>query len=337
MARVHFFQRYSSKENAVTNNTLLLLSQVYGTSPDLLENLISELNEDLNFRVGPVFGQQVRETSSVPDGILTQTDFKIVIETKLGDNVDQKQLKRHLDSFEDEKSQALLILTGRKISVQIKRQIAEIVKDHNSVNSTSITEIWITFQDLIKSIRSVLSDQHYQLSDLIDDFEEYCAESGLLPRSKFRMRAVPCGKSFDENMKYGIYYEPPGRTATPYDYLGIYKWKAIRGIGKVENRIQANITGDSFEIVYNQMNKDVDQQQKQRILNTVIATKDKRGWDISKGHEFIILEEVYETEFKKVSKGGMRGTQYFDLGELLETENLPSTSEIANKLSDIKW
>jgi hypothetical protein len=76
MARVHFFQRYSSKENAVTNNTLLLLSQIYGTSPDLLENFISELNEDLNFRVGPEFGQQIKGVSSVPDGIVSQTNFK---------------------------------------------------------------------------------------------------------------------------------------------------------------------------------------------------------------------------------------------------------------------
>lgn len=337
MARVHFFQRYSSKENAVTNNTLLLLSQIYGTSPDLLENFISELNEDLNFRVGPEFGQQIKGVSSVPDGVVSQTNFKIVIETKLGDNVNQNQLKHHLDCFGKEDSQALLILTGRNVTEQIKKQVAEVVKEHNSSNSTSITEIWVTFQDLIKSIRSVLSDQHFQLSDLIDDFEEYCAESGLLPRANFRMRAVPCGKSFDENMKYGIYYEPPGRTATPYDYLGIYNWKAIRGIGKIANRIQAKVSGDSVEIINSQLNKDVNEEQKERILKTVIATAEKRGWDISNGHEFIILEKVVETNFKKRSKGGMRGTQYFDLGELLETDTLQSTSEIAKKLSNIEW
>lgn len=337
MARIHFFQRYSTKENAVTNNTLLLLSQVYGTSPDLLENLISEISEDLNFRVGPDFGQQIKGTNSVPDGIVTQANFKIVIETKLEDNVNQTQLKRHLDSFESEESQALLILTGRDVAEQLKTDVQEIVKNYNSAKASSITEIWITFQNLIKSIRLVLSDQHYQLSDLVDDFEEYCAESGLLPRAKFRMRAVPCGKSFDENMKYGIYYEPPGRTATPYDYLGIYTRKAIRGIGKVENRVQANLRGNNVEIVYNKMNKNVDPEQKQRIKDTVIATREKRGWDISNGHEFIILDDVYKTDFKKLSKGGMRGTQYFDLGEILETEDLPSTSEIARRLSNIKW
>src|SRR5690625_5575961 len=43
MARVHHFQRYSSYENTVTNNTLLLIARIYAYAPQKAAILINEL------------------------------------------------------------------------------------------------------------------------------------------------------------------------------------------------------------------------------------------------------------------------------------------------------
>src|SRR5690625_1001713 len=43
MARVHHFQRYSSYENTVTNNTLLLIARIYASAPQKAAILINEL------------------------------------------------------------------------------------------------------------------------------------------------------------------------------------------------------------------------------------------------------------------------------------------------------
>ncbi|MFH5883665.1 hypothetical protein ACG2F4_05090 [Halalkalibaculum sp. DA3122] len=337
MARVHFFQRYSNKENVVTNNTLLLLSHVYDNSPELLENLITELGEDSGFQVGPVFGQQVREPKSVPDGEITQQSFKIVVETKLGQTTNPGQLKSHLEAFNNKDYQILLILNKGKVKPKIRKKVEKIITSYNTNSSSSVTGIWLRFQDLISAIKSVLGDQHIQLQDLLDDYEEYCVESGLIPRTEYRMRAVPCGKSFTQNMEYGIYYEPPGRSATPYTYLGIYTQKAIHGIGKVKNRVQVNFKNNKLSVINNEKKIPLNESERLRIKGIIEETVEERGWDISTGHEFVILDEIYETHFKKDSSGGMRGTRYFDLGEILDTEELPPVNEIADLLNNFEW
>ena len=64
--------------------------------------------------------------------------------------------------------------------------------------------------------------------------------------------------------------------------------------------------------------------------------KDKRGRNLS-GNRVYLVDEIYETEYKKVSPGGMMGKQYFDLGNILEKEMLPETEEIADLLSEEIW
>ena len=80
----------------------------------------------------------------------------------------------------------------------------------------------------------------------------------------------------------------------------------------------------------------LNENERKRILAAYKEAKDKRDWDLS-GNRFYLLDEIYETEYKKVSPGGMRGKQYFDLGNILEKEELPETEEIADLLSEETW
>ena len=43
MPNIHYFQRYSQPENAVTNNTLLLLGRIYSYSPSRASQLLTDL------------------------------------------------------------------------------------------------------------------------------------------------------------------------------------------------------------------------------------------------------------------------------------------------------
>ena len=84
MNTIHYFQRYSQRENVVTNNTLLLFSRLYTHNPYSFGGFINECL-DAPLGVGVSFVQQKRASSkgSVPDGLISQSSFKIVIETKL--------------------------------------------------------------------------------------------------------------------------------------------------------------------------------------------------------------------------------------------------------------
>jgi hypothetical protein len=172
-------------------------------------------------------------------------------------------------------------------------------------------------------------------SDLLDDFEEDCGHPGPLPRFHVRMRAVPCGRSFSENMEFGVYCEPPGRSATAYQYLGIYRNKAVRGVGRVVNRVQAKIGNDQFSVLRSEA--PVTEEQEQRILQAVEAAADARGWDLRSGLEFVVLDRAHPTNFRKTSAGGLPGTRYFDLGDLLGTDSWPPTEELAAELDEMNW
>ena len=78
MSSVHYFQRYSQPENVVTNNTLLLLSQLYNYSPKKFSEMI---NVDLGIKA-------IIETNAlmltIPSMLLAFIVFKFIRRMKKG-------------------------------------------------------------------------------------------------------------------------------------------------------------------------------------------------------------------------------------------------------------
>lgn len=81
--QIHYFQRYHSKENVDTSNTMLMLSRLYNYNADrfflMLNSLILGEKESPEI----TFDLQVAGDESVPDAVISQKSFKIVVETKL--------------------------------------------------------------------------------------------------------------------------------------------------------------------------------------------------------------------------------------------------------------
>src|SRR5690349_3260672 len=98
MSRVSYFQRFSQKENHVTNNTLLILRHIYRAAPHKIASLFNALLEE-DVSIGLAFQQQMRGTHSVPDALITQTALSVFVEAKRGDDLDGDQLLRHLESI----------------------------------------------------------------------------------------------------------------------------------------------------------------------------------------------------------------------------------------------
>ena len=98
MSKIHYFQRYSSKENWITNSTLLLLSRLHYYNRFKFESVLNSILNDnnLSINVSVNFTQQEKGNQSVVDGVISQDSFKIAVETKLHDNFTANQLIRHL-------------------------------------------------------------------------------------------------------------------------------------------------------------------------------------------------------------------------------------------------
>ena len=81
--QIHYFQRYHSKENVDTSNTMLMLSRLYNYNADKFFSMLNSLilGEDESPEI--TFDLQVAGDESVPDAVISQKSFKIVVETTL--------------------------------------------------------------------------------------------------------------------------------------------------------------------------------------------------------------------------------------------------------------
>jgi hypothetical protein len=151
MSSIHYFQSYSQPENVATNNTLLLLSRLYQYSSNHFKGFLNDLLDDTDLEASILFNQQQRGNGSVPDGSISQTTFKVVVETKLHQHFSIQQLTEHLKSFGQEDRKILLSLSPKFPSASLVGQIEAEVKKFNSANNTSIKYNPTTFQLIVKS------------------------------------------------------------------------------------------------------------------------------------------------------------------------------------------
>src|SRR5674476_558095 len=113
MSKIHYFQRYSSIENTVTNNTLQLLARIYDYSPVQTSKLLSDI-VGVPVEIGIEIYQQERAGESIPDGTIIQRSFKVLVESKVDSGVSEDQLLRHSKTFAGEAQKILLLLTVQR-------------------------------------------------------------------------------------------------------------------------------------------------------------------------------------------------------------------------------
>lgn len=297
---------------------MLLFSRLYNSSIHkfnrFINNLI-ELNEILEF--GIKFSQQEKGVHSVPDGIFFQESIKVAIETKTHGCFDEGQLINHLGAFGNENRKILIALSPVEMDSNLKEKIKLITKNKEQ----SIQFINLTFKQTVQKFKETI-DENYdiELYEIISDYEEYCLQSNLIQNNENLMRVMLCGQTLDLNIKNGCYYNLAERGYKEHAYMGMYKEKAVRAFGKISNIIAAELIEGELKIITSK-NKATDCQ-KERIINMIIDTKGSLGWDISTKHEFFMVDELHEIEFKKSSKGAPLGAKFFDLKEYLEDDEI---------------
>lgn len=336
MSGIHYFPRYSSKENAVTNNTLLLLLRLYQYNrykfEKLMEMLVAEQEVPLP-GFGLQFNQQTTTGQSVLDGFLWQESIKIAVETKLDAAFDIEQLKNHLAAFKNEQHKFLVLLNPSSES----RLDSQLISIREFAKSRNIQVIHITFADIVGAARKCLSDYDEEMFALVNDYESFCSDRGLLPRDQYTIFVPPCGNSVEDNIQYRLYYCPVTRTVRNGKYLGVYANKKIQAIGTITKIVACDVDLDKKTVKEHEDQRKLTEQEKQRILGASKAAE-KYGWDLSGDHRFFLCDEMVKTEFPKTSPGGIMGRRYLDIQEILGDRKIPETlGELATLLRQHEW
>lgn len=335
--KIHYFQRYHSKENVATANTMLLLSRLYSYSADKFFHLIkSEFFFD-SFEPEPIFTLQEKSSESVPDATIKQEGFKLVVETKMFDWFHPDQLERHLKAFNDEKNKVLITLAPEYMEKEKKAEFDKLLSEYNKKLPYPIIHINTTFEELAEAFRSVIDDRDHEMQDVLEDYLNYCYNDGLIPVSDSWkwLRVQLAGKTFDFNISSNLYYDDIERGFRPHDYLGLYKEKSVKAIGKITDII--TVTKDNNdEISYNAEQGSVSDEKKQSIADAIADGK-RYGYTFD-ATRFFFVEKFIETDYKKITSRAPMGSRVFDLTEVLDTDNLPDNTEtIAEILKTKTW
>ena len=337
--KIHYFQRYHQKENVATANTMLLLSRLYSHSTNrffefLKENFENFLNE---VELEPVFVLQEKNKDSIPDATIKQESFKIIVETKMTDWFNLDQLEKHLNSFGDEKYKILITISSERMNETKLNKFEKLLKEYNCLHNINVMHKNTTFEELIDEISEIIDPRDYEMQDILDDYLDYCYEDKLIPNydSWKYIRMQLAGATLDFNVSNNLYYDKSERGFRPHDYIGLYKQKSMRAIGKVCARIRAIEKQDGLQF-YSDFGELTEE--RKRLIEFAIQDSEKYDYDLKTvEHRYFFVEKFYETDFRKVSSGSCRGTRIFDLTNLLRVKDIPDTEEIAEILKTLTW
>ena len=335
--KIHYFQRYHEKENVATANTMLLLSRLYSYSSDkFFRFLKSEYFAD-SFEPELVFTLQEKSVDSIPDATITQEGFKIVVETKLTDWFYSDQLMRHLKSFGDEKNKIMITLASELMAEEKLADFEKQLKEYNETQTYPVIHINTTFEMMANAIGDVIDDRDYEIQEVLEYYLNYFYKDFLIPVSdswKY-LRMQLAGTTIDFNISNNIYYDNSGRGFRAHDYLGLYKQKSVRAIGKICARITAveTETGVKYTPEFGELTEE-----RKQMIAKAMADGDSHGYDLrTVEHRYFFVEQFYETDFKKISSGGSMGTRIFDLSALLGSDEIPEVEQLAELLKDKSW
>ena len=334
MGFINPFQIYFKGEDAVTNNILLLLSNLYRINPKIYELFInSVLPENINYEVIPVFTQQKsQKEGGIIDGHIQTKATKIIIETKITGLDNTKKLINYCKNENPSETNILIHISHSTFD---EAAIKSIIGIYN------FKFVSITFSELLSSLQEITEEYpNEELYRLSKDFYYYCISMNLI---KNILRIVPCNKSFELNEKYHLYFQPESRGYSNHQFTGIYTAKEVKYIGKVNKVFLAELTKEETLITKKiSGNGEITSEEENRIINTIRTFPEIYGYgDISKGHIFFLFDDndFCPTKFKKLTSRGLRKNKYYELKSLLNIENIEnsSTLEIAEKLNDITW
>lgn len=141
------------------------------------------------------------------------------------------------------------------------------------------------------------------------------------------------GTTMEFNLRENLYYDCLDRGFAPHAYIGLYKDKGMRAIGKICAVITAVVKSTGIE--FKSERGELTQARKEAICKAIEDGK-RYGYELNE-YRYFFVEKFFPTEFLKASSGPMRSSRNFDLKEILGLDVLPSTEEIAALLRGKTW
>jgi hypothetical protein len=320
------FSGYSQRENRTTNYCLLVLKLLYEENPKYLGEILGKLmGEQISDLVGVQFRQQVKQSNSVPDGLICQSAFTIYIETKNFDWFHLKQIAGHLHSLNEEAPGQKVLLALSNFESSDENRFSDVQDLCKTKYEGSVVFGYASFEDLLDGLRDIAVPKN--LSDTIEDFGAYLDEENLLPDWQYRLDVVNCASLEEEPIKGQVYMCPVSGGSYNHKrskFFGLYKGKQVSHVAFIEAVVDLQ-----SEIDHQILWKNIPTNDKDVIkLARAKLSQWRPNWYPAR---VFLLGNLVETSFAKDTPKGMQGTkQYFRV-------DARDAEELAEQLRDRNW
>ena len=324
---------------------MLLVGRIYKTDTVLFEKFLVSFMELDQLQIGPTFNQQAGSGGDgIPDALIYQPSFRIVVEAKLEDS-DFWGKERYTSHFNNESTRNLLTLSKRSITEhrlqEFKSSLDEYDKFKSSLNTTLHKHL--TYTNLIFGLRHVVNATRtrfkIELDELIDDYESFLTELGLIDDEHLRMHVVPVGQTYELNLSQKLYYNQTRFNYSAHKYIGLYFHKEVRYIGEpkvvlIPNRKDDGSIGYTFLKGEGNFTEDR-KAQFEIFLNEFVADE---GYGDDGGLRYHLVDEWVPTHFLKQSYGGIMGPRHCYLPDYIAELTVEGDAEyVAAKLDNAIW
>lgn len=327
---IGLFSGYTGKENRITNYCLLVLKMLYEESPKFLAEALSGLIDyDISDHIGAIFRQQEKRHKTIPDGLITQKSFTVYIETKNSDCFRDEQLENYLLALNKEAEGLKVLIALGKVEDLDERRFNDIRKVCEQNYRNTILFAAVSFEDFVEALK--IEHLSKNLLDTIMELRNHLDEEELLPAWQNWLDVVNCARLPEDVIEKNVYRCPAEGGAYSHrrcKYFGMYRNKCVEKIALIKAVVDVEST-DNARVLWKNV-----PEESEEFLKNVAKEKVALLKPDTDPTRIFLLDQLYPTDFRKDTSGGMRGNkQYFDIS-VLKPED---AEELARALTGRTW
>ncbi|MBQ6787099.1 MAG: hypothetical protein IJO85_05195 [Lachnospiraceae bacterium] len=192
----------------------------------------------------------------------------------------------------------------------------------------------IISQKSFKIVVETKLDNHFRIEQLMSHLNQFGKED--IPDGYKWMRAIVVGTTLQDNLDLKLYYDKSERGYSEHGYIGLYKDKAVKAVGKLEKTILA-VQGNGEIVFVPENGASISQDEKNRIQEAIRRSYNY-GYNLENiEHRYFIVEKFIPVDFKKTSKNAIQKSKLFNLAEMFGYKEMPDIELIAKDLDGRKW
>ena len=151
------------------------------------------------------------------------------------------------------------------------------------------------------------------------------------------MDASDCGRNnIPGQHGFEFIHDQESRKFSEHGYIGLYKDKSIRAIGKLKKTIIAvEVEG---KMTYRAESGEAPTPDEICRINEAIRRAEDYGYNLRTiSHRYFMVEKFYPIDFRKSSKNPIQKSKFFNLADMFGYKTMPDTEKIAADLNGRTW